>query len=247
MNLSLNSQAASVPQIEIVYASERAVPIKDFQLQKPHNAGMSRIFLFENIILQPPVSKIYRRLGYRKDETRLTSTERASIDAYIEEALSFIRLRGTARRLAIAARNSKTTTLEGNIVLNSTRLATFLKSAEEILLMGATSGAKIIEAIEDDSIKNNLTRGIILDAVASEMTDGALDWISTCINRTLRRENRVLTKRRFSAGYGDFALENQRILYDLLDLDRLDIQITRSCVLLPEKSVTAVAGIERGA
>jgi hypothetical protein len=207
---------------------------------------MSPILLFENIILQPPVSKIYKRLGYRRSETRLTPKERASLDAYIEEALSLIRLKGAARRLVITARNPKTITLEGNTVLKSTRLSTFLKSADEILLMGATSGTKIIEAIEDDSIKNNLTRGIILDAVASEITDGALDWISTYVNRTLKRENRVLTRRRFSAGYGDFALEYQKLLYELLELGRLDIKITRSCVLLPEKSVTAIAGIERG-
>jgi cobalamin-dependent methionine synthase I len=89
----------------------------------------------------------------------------------------------------------------------------------------------------------NLTRAVILDAVASEMTDSGLDWIMDYMNQELMRKARRLTKARFSAGYGDFSLENQKAIHTLLRLDKIGVFITDRCILMPEKSVTAVAGI----
>jgi cobalamin-dependent methionine synthase I len=61
----------------------------------------------------------------------------------------------------------------------------------------------------------------------------------------LRREGRHLTSRRYSAGYADFVLENQAIFFRELELEKLGVQLTASFILVPEKSVTAIAGIEK--
>jgi cobalamin-dependent methionine synthase I len=125
----------------------------------------------------------------------------------------------------------------------SRSLARFLKGCGEALLIGATSGGAVMDAIREDAGGGDMTRGVVVDAVASEMTDAALDWIAGFFNRLLTREQGRLTKGRFSAGYGDFLLENQRMIHDLLDLDRIGVTINENCILIPEKSVTAVAGI----
>ncbi|HOO47200.1 MAG TPA: methionine synthase, partial [Deltaproteobacteria bacterium] len=77
----------------------------------------------------------------------------------------------------------------------------------------------------------------------SEMTDEALDWITGYVNQGLRRRAARLTEKRYSAGYGDFALENQKIIYDLLMMHELGVSITESYLLVPEKTVTALAGV----
>ncbi|HEX7504838.1 MAG TPA: hypothetical protein VF336_06195 [Syntrophales bacterium] len=40
------------------------------------------------------------------------------------------------------------------------------------------------------------------------------------------------------------ALDHQKLFYDLLDLKRFGVDLTKNFILEPEKSVTAVAGIE---
>jgi cobalamin-dependent methionine synthase I len=109
--------------------------------------------------------------------------------------------------------------------------------------MGATAGQNIMDAIAQATSSDNLTRAVMLDAVASEMTDGALDWIMDYVNQDLMRRVQHLTKKRFSAGYGDFYLENQKAMYDLLRMGTIGVSITDRCILIPEKSVTAVAGV----
>ena len=109
--------------------------------------------------------------------------------------------------------------------------------------MGATAGADIMDAIMEKTTQGDLQAAVIYDATASEMADAALNWIMEYINHLIRREGKTLLPRRFSAGYADFDLSNQKTIYELLNLDKLGVRITEACILLPEKSVTAVGGI----
>jgi hypothetical protein len=75
------------------------------------------------------------------------------------------------------------------------------------------------------------------------MTDTGLDWIMDYLNQQIRREGKTLLPRRFSAGYADFNLENQKAIYEILQMGKIGVTITSSFILLPEKSVTAISGI----
>jgi hypothetical protein len=198
---------------------------------------------FDPIVIPPPRREIFRRLGFRKGITRLASGEEEETVDYIDTALSLIRLRGAARRMAVRERNDAAITLEGSVVFESRRVAAFLDRCPEILLMGATAGSDIMAAIQQDTTGDHVTRGVVLDATASVMVDSALDWIMGYFRQAVRRENRILLPKRYSAGYGDFLLANQKTIFHLLQLDRIGVQISDSCILLPEKSVTAVTGI----
>ena len=74
-----------------------------------------------------PRSRIYRRLGFHKDTTRLTDSQRNEIDAYIDDARSLIRLQGTGRRLQIHDIQASSIFLPDGLVLKSGNLADFLR------------------------------------------------------------------------------------------------------------------------
>lgn len=200
-------------------------------------------FFFETIPATLPRPAIYRRLGYRKEATRISPGQREEVEGYIADALPLLQLKGSALRLSIEIEKPALISLPEGNTFASRKLARFLKDAREIILMGATAGTAIMEAIQADIGGRNVTRGVVLDATASEVVDAGLDWIMGYFRQSLRREGKTLFRSRFSAGYGDFALENQRLMHRLLQMDRLNVTITESCLLVPEKSVTAVTGI----
>lgn len=200
---------------------------------------------FNNIPIQAPLSRIYRRLGYREGVTELGQNDRREIESHIEKALSLIQVQGTARRLPVVLEGESTVRLPENAFFESRRLLKFLNGSDEILLMGATAGPEIMTAIQEDAAGRNIMRAVVLDATASEIADATLDWIMAYYNRALRREGKCLLKARYSAGYGDLGLENQRMIYRLLALGTIGVEITESCMLIPEKSVTAITGITR--
>ncbi|NPV04191.1 MAG: methionine synthase [Syntrophaceae bacterium] len=205
---------------------------------------MDRLITFERIPIEPPLKAIYRRLGFRKGRTRMRPDEARALDDRIGQARALITLKGAARRLPILSKDARRIRLPGDSILESAQLAALLADSREVILLGATAGPAVIEAIQRDTAHGNLTRAVVFDATASEMVDAALDWMETFFGRELRREGRRLTKSRFSCGYGDLALENQKLFHELLELGRLGVELTEHYVLVPEKSVTAVAGVE---
>lgn len=205
---------------------------------------MKSLHFFMSIHIPVPRKDIYRRLGYRRGITQVNDDLKGKIEDAIEYALTLVQLKGAGMRIPIQEMGQSKIILSKSIVFESKDLAKMLRDCEEILLMGATAGNDIIDAIREDTDANDLTRGVVLDAVASEMVDASLDWIINYFNHELRRENKQIIKRRFSAGYGDFMLENQNLIYNILDLGHIGIRINESCIFMPEKSVTAVGGIQ---
>jgi len=204
---------------------------------------MNPVNIFENISIDPPYKKIYARLGFKKKTTALTAQQQKETDILIEEALSFIKLKGCARRTIISSNEDGKVIINGDLNLDSQKLAGFLSNCQEALLLGATAGSAIMEAIADKTKKDNLSAAVVYDATASEMTDAALDWLMAYFNSQLRREGKKLLPRRFSAGYADFNLENQKSFHHLLEMHKIGVSINSNFILRPEKSVTAITGI----
>ena len=205
---------------------------------------MESATFFDSIAVETPREQIFHRLGYKKGRTQISSVQLHEIESFIDEAVTIVCLRGVAVRIPILDRGEGWTRLKTGQSMNSAQLTALLVNSEEILLIGATTGEDIMARIRDDSARNRMTRAVVFDATASELTDAALDWIIRYVNHALRRENKRLTRKRFSAGYGDFPLINQEWIYQSLSLDRLGVCLTGAYMLRPEKTVTAVLGIE---
>ncbi len=201
------------------------------------------VIILEKIIFDPPLDKIYSRLGFRKKTTALSPAQAQETNCFIQEAASLVRLQGSFLRCPILQNDGRTLHLDGGPSFVSKKLSTFLKDSREAVLMGATAGSGILGAISEKTKKGEMTAAVVYDATASEMTDAALNWLTDYINRQLRRESTTMLTRRFSAGYADFALENQKEIYEALQLEKIGVSITSGFILQPEKSVTAISGI----
>jgi len=199
--------------------------------------------ILDRIIITPPARAIYQRLGFRKKATQISDAARRETDRHIEEASSLITLSGLYLRLAVLSNDGQNIVLAGDVSFHSAKLASFLGRCREAVLMGATAGNAIMDAIGEKTLRQEMTAAVVYDATASEMADAALDWITGFINRQIRREGKSLLERRFSAGYGDFALENQKLIYDKLRMGDIGVSLSERFLLIPEKSVTAVSGI----
>ncbi len=196
------------------------------------------------INVTPPIERIYSRLGYTKGKTNLDPQNKEKIDLYIEKGLEKISLKASISRLPLLSIENNIVNLVSGISFQSKDLSGLLAGSEEVLFMGATAGRDIAETISECSRGKDVTAAVVYDALAGEMADAALDWVARFFSNSLRRENKGLTKRRYSAGYGDFALKNQKTIYEVLELKQLGVSITEEFLLIPEKTVTALVGIK---
>jgi len=204
---------------------------------------MHPVIYFDSIHISTSFDRIYSRLGYNKEKTLIDPERKQEVDQYIDEAIMLADLKGAAKCVPVEKNDGEKIVLSGDIIFESRTVAELLKDCSEILIMGATAGERITRSILRNS-KGNFTRGVVLDAVASEMVDDCLPWMMNYFNNQLRRQNKQLTKKRLSAGYGDFNLRNQKKIFSLLNLKKLGISLNESSIFIPEKSVTAVTGIK---
>jgi cobalamin-dependent methionine synthase I len=173
----------------------------------------------------------------------MSFSKEKEIYSLIEQASQFIHLRACAYRQKIEQIFPKKIIFSSRLILEGTNIAKLLENCNEALFMGVTAGREIMVKMKQLTKENNLTTAVIFDAAASEMVDSGLEWLIKYFNQSFLPENKRLLNTRFSCGYGDLALANQKIFYDLLQLDRLDVKINENFILDPEKTVTAVTGI----
>lgn len=115
-----------------------------------------------------------------------------------------------------------------------------LAGCDRVILMAATLGAEV-EALLRRTQVTNLADAVTLDACASAAVENVCD--NLCADIATELAPLYLTER-FSPGYGDLPLSQQRELFCVLDVTRrIGVTLTDSGLMLPQKSVTAILGV----
>lgn len=204
-----------------------------------------KVNILQSIGAEPKKDMIMARLGYHKGSTILQDNHRRLLELGIKEGRLLCEPKGSFARIKLGGISDEKTKMLVETLLVSKKLSELLSQSDEIVLMASTVGMDIVQRIKSEVKAGDPALGLILDAVASQTADVGLDWLMSFIEKILLKEGKKLTRYRFSPGYGDLDISNQKLIYDALQLEKLGIEITESFMLVPEKSVLAVAGIER--
>lgn len=128
-----------------------------------------------------------------------------------------------------------------SLVVKSRDLANLLKNCESCYLLAATLGQEVDKQIH---LKQRLDMldAVVLDACSSVLIDKVCDEIEVELMEKLEADE-YLTMR-FSPGYGDVPLIVSEEILKLLEAPkRIGLSVTKSHMLLPSKSVTAMIGV----
>ncbi len=204
----------------------------------------SKIKYFENIPAVPSKDRILSRLGYRSGVTELNDKDLLLIDECIKQGNYLCKPAGAYINTPILEKSISGVVLDNKINLMSHSLSKLLKDSHSVILMAATVGHEVSKKVFTEIDKGNASAGLILDSVASQTADAALDWLVQMLNKMLIREGKKLTKHRYSPGFGDLPLSYQKDIFEALQLLRLNMALTEKFMLIPEKSVIAIAGVE---
>lgn len=115
-----------------------------------------------------------------------------------------------------------------------------LSGCGQAVLLAATLGAGI-DALLRRAQATDMAGAVMIDACASAAIENVTDCL--CADIEARLSPLRLT-RRFSPGYGDMPLGQQAALCVALDAGRqIGLSLTPGGMMLPQKSVTAIAGV----
>ena len=183
-------------------------------------------------------------LGYRRGRTNLDQTSSALIKECLDEAKSLVHPRGVFVIRRIEARAPSQVRLRSSsLVLPGRSMERLLADATAVAIMAVTIGPDLERAVARQQDENEPHRAVVLDAIGSETVEAAAESLNALIE-TMARQAKASITRRFSPGYGDLPVEIQPAIHAELHLDGLGIQVTDRHMLLSQKSITAVIGVE---
>jgi hypothetical protein len=128
------------------------------------------------------------------------------------------------------------------IVLPGKDINNHLHNSQMIAIMAVTLGMNVDKKIKELQY-TDLSKAMIYDACASAFIEQICDRVEVEIVKYASQISLGKTSR-FSPGYGDFPLEFQREIDIILNLSKnVGIFVSKSNILVPRKSVTAVIGL----
>lgn len=142
----------------------------------------------------------------------------------------------------VSVRNNKV--LFNGQAFHSKNLSYLLKDSQEAALFLVTLGGTITQSIKHLLEQEKPDEAYLLDKIASLLTERYADDTQAHIVQK-RRHQSVCPTRRFSPGYGDWDVREQKKIFTLLQPEKIGVQLTRRFMMVPEKSISAIFGIRK--
>ena len=179
----------------------------------------------------------------RKEALRYLGAKQNDEQAGVLVDLVYLKLRNEVQARSVLRKHSITVdsdgvTLDCGVRFTSRDLAAHLKGCEEALLLGATLGSRVDVAIRRLAL-GSVAEGAAAQAVAAALIESYCDSVQA------QADTGGLAQRpRFSPGYGDWDLAEQKLLFPVLDCaKRIGLTLTDGLMMAPSKSVTAIIGL----
>ncbi len=132
--------------------------------------------------------------------------------------------------------------LEGNLCLKSSKLAGTLSGCKEVVCFLGTIGTRIEKEISRLMGQHRLSEAFVLDVMGSVTTENMVAQFHRRMKKLHETDKEAVTLR-FSPGYCDWPVTEQKPLFQLLDTKSVGVQLTDSCLMQPRKSISGVFGI----
>ncbi len=123
--------------------------------------------------------------------------------------------------------------------VKSRRFSRILSRCGEAVICAATLGTSLDHELNRDGLR--MHERVVLDQAASDVMEAVMDMGQTHIQEQCRPGEAVT--RRYSPGYCDWHIDQQRVLFSLLPSEVLGIRLSNSFLMSPRKSVTALMGV----
>jgi hypothetical protein len=134
--------------------------------------------------------------------------------------------------------------LGGGLQLRSRNLSKTLRLCEEAVCFIATIGRRIDRVTKRCMDLHRYADASIVDAMASVAIENVVEQFQQGMAAHYRAQGKAVSLR-FSPGYCDWGLTDQKKIFGLFDLDQVDVELLESCFILPRKSIMGIFGICR--
>ena len=183
---------------------------------------------------------VLNRIGYG-DTDNISSRIDSLVDDYIDNYHDFIMPSYSCVYKDIGEVSGSRVRIDA-VTFESGVLTRLLGECEHAAVFVLTIGGYLEELVAYLSTKGMVLQATVLDAVGS----GAVEKLAGEIETEIRLEaaaDGMVVSRRFSPGYCDWDISQQKRFFELLDGNTAGVSLTENMLMMPRKSISGIIGI----
>jgi hypothetical protein len=185
--------------------------------------------------------QVCRCIGY-EDGQKLSARISSLVDDYAEHAHSLINPSYSYVIKDVEWARGSMAFVEGSIIFKSRIVANLLERCTQVAIFLVTIG-KYLEETSFRLAKDGLVlQATVLDAIGSVAVEKVADLVQSRTRETAKAQGDVIS-RRFSPGYCDWNIGQQRMVFYALTGNTIGIRLTGECLMMPQKSISGIIGI----
>jgi hypothetical protein len=191
------------------------------------------------LVIRP--SQVWKRLG--SPAAPADPAARGDFDEAYGRACAAVEPRYATARRRVVERDRGGAEFEGGVRFESADLAKLMEGAAAAYFLAVTVGEGLDDLAREYAGRGEIFRMTVADAVGSVAAEGLAARVHADLKADAAEIGELIS-RRISPGYADFGLENQPRLLDIAGGYALGISLTDNFMMVPRKSVTAVAAVK---
>jgi len=195
----------------------------------------------ENVEIEVDKDEVCRYLGYGKDQSP-TSSISSLIDEEIEEAYDLIQPLCFYQLVDIKRVHNSWVILEDGSRITSEVLSRVLSRCQQVAIFVANIGRSLEDRVAQLMKERQILRATILDAIGSEVAEKTACYLQDKVRELAISDGSEITLR-YSPGYCDWDITQQRVLFQAMNSAPLGVNLTEECLMVPRKSVSGIIGL----
>jgi len=200
--------------------------------------------IIENIKLKIDEEEVLRYQGYHNNKFRKINERILKINhEEIERGYSFFEPKGIYSKVKI-----KNISSEGRINLKnglhleiSNSMLNLLRGTSYLAFGLSTIGNHLEEKVAELFAQSEYSKAITLDVVGTVAERFLTNYIQSLICQEAKEQNFQTTKY-FSPGSGDWNINQQKNIFQIIPADKIGVKLTESYMMVPQKSLSWVIG-----
>ncbi len=184
-----------------------------------------------------PDESLFNKMG-RKRKTKLSSRIKNNVTKATLEVEQFAEPKAMYK--VVSLENEDDTILLDGVQFESKKLHHLLEACDKVVVFLITLGEKVDELVRKHS-KEQPHYGYILDSAASIAVESAAQHFQKLIEEKVNGQGQ--TSLRYSPGYCDWPLSEQKKIFEILPHEKFDINLSDTFLMSPLKSITGIIGI----
>lgn len=181
-----------------------------------------------------------------KKKERVSSASKglitSAMNERIEKAKFFADPKIVSAKKDVLSIKSDSIEIYGGEILRGKKLSHYLNGSQELHIFLVTIGKVLEDKASLLMKKGDYLGGYLLDRIGSLAVESLAKNFEEDLRKNYEAKNMSVSMR-ISPGYCDWPIEEQFNLAKTIDFSKAGVRLTRSCMMVPRKSITAIVGI----